>query len=398
MRAFLLATLLFYLIPGQAHAQQEIQPQAYAPRREAMSFRLAQGSGPNGEKSWIAATGQINFDTAQIFTKFAQDKSIAGLTIVLDSGGGSVEGGFRLGRQLRTSNIKSTVGRTVTLASGDVVISRGVSCSSACVLALMGGFERTVPEDATIGVHLFSVSLDREGNRAKQELSVSDFESGQRVMARHASYVEEMGIAARYLVLMGEASFKGDIRRLTPAEITSIRLASMRKPDVLPLETSWFASPQQASPQLTRQRKLKQRESVEASKELTLTCNNVRGFVTATFRTQLRQIDEARSRQNVELTLVRLETGGWDFLFRPPNSTVLLTKIGADYWMRRDIPRRVFEDAIANRRLSVEVRDRSGKPATEDFFEPSFGEAFSAFAKRCDAQPGLSSIGPHPRH
>jgi hypothetical protein len=384
------------LIPP-AHAQAP----AYSPRTEPMTFNLAEGSGPEGARRWISATGQIRSETPQAFQRFVKENPVEGLMLVLDSTGGSVQGALRLGRLIRAAKLKTSVGRTVALPTGHALRSRDVGCSSACVLLLMAGVERHVPSDARIGVHMFSVSVDSGGNRVREELTMLDYEQAQRLMAAHAVYLEEMGIAQHYLVLMSAARFRDDVRYLSAKEIAETRLAFIARPaQIADGPTIWIASPEAAAPQLFRQLPLIETADVSAAHELVLTCNSVRGFVTAQYRQSVIRLKVKEGpRALSELHLARIETGGWDFLFRPPRGALIMARTETgEAWMRRDVPRKVFEDAMANRRLDILATKGAGKVEKAAFFDPSLAAAYPDFIRRCDARPGLTVIGPHPRH
>src|SRR6185503_4681331 len=86
-----------------------------------MQFELwTEGPAPAcGEKcrTWISASGAITSDTPRDFEAFAKSRKLDGLTIALDSDGGSVLGALALGRSIRKLGMITTVGRTVDLAN-----------------------------------------------------------------------------------------------------------------------------------------------------------------------------------------------------------------------------------------------------------------------------------------
>ena len=387
--------LPLFSLPGLGQAPEPARI-AYAQRREPMTFTIAEGAGPQGAKRWVSANGQIQRDTATKFEAFRKANQINDLPLVIDSLGGSVAAGMLLGHMVRAARMPVTVARTITIGDSQVVRSTDVSCASSCVLVLMGGIRRYVPEDARVEVHMFSVSLNAEGDTVRPDVTMRDVEDAQRGMARHAIYLSDMGISARYLEYMSEASFKGVLRRLTPAEMTKISLAeTIGKLATSGVADNWALTAAGSTPQMLRTLPLFKLEKQAADHELVITCDSVKGFYTIQYRQILTKT--APAEPSLSVTSARLETGGWDYVFRAPGTGLSTNKEGGDLWMRRSVPRKVLEDATSKRRLMVEISSRSGKYEPADFFEPSFAKALPQLAARCDARPGLVTVGPHPR-
>ena len=364
-----------------------------------MTFRIAEGRGPRGATRWVSATGQIQGNTAAQFDAFRKANKIEGLPLVLDSTGGRVAAAMAMGRMVRSLRMQTTVGRTISEGSGDLVRSQDVSCASACVLVLMGGTERSVPEDARIDLHMFSVELDADGNKARSDPTFRDIEQAQRGMARHAVYLAEMGIAARYLEIMTEASFRGTMRRMSREEIAQTQLAVVTPRDLTaPRPAGWSISAGTAPPQLIRAAPLRETAQMSVDHELVLECDNVKGFYWATYRQQLRRLEPPRPpSQPVSLSAARIETGGWNFIFQAPPRGLGINTVGNDLWLRRAMPQKVLEDAVSNGRLEVQIT-ASGRPvATASLFDPSLARLLPDFIRRCEARPGLVSVGPNPR-
>jgi hypothetical protein len=370
--------------------------QTYSPRGEPMTFSLAEGEGPLGMRRWVAASGQIQRDTASKFLAFKSSNPVEGLFLTLDSNGGNVGAGMALGKMVRAAQMQTIVGRTITVGEKQRLRSADVSCASSCVLVLMGGVRRHVPEDAGVDVHMFSVNLNAEGEKVRPDVTMRDVEDAQRAMARHAIYINEMGINPRYLELMTEASFKGTIRRLTPKELTSIQLAEPAGKQIPATAFSgWALTSASSTPQLLRSMRLLSSEKQTIDHELIVSCDAVRGFYGVLYRQTLTKV--APPAQQIALVKARLETGGWDFIFRAPQRPLVANKEGGDVWMRRSVPRKVFEDAVSNQKLLVEVTAIGVKSESTNFYEPSLAAGLPQLARRCDERPGQVSVGPHPR-
>ena len=387
---------------GQTPASQPptARPQpSYSPQGEAMTFRLVEGAGPRGATRWVSATGQIQRGSVAAFSEFQKSQDIRGLPLVLDSSGGSVMAAMAIGRQIRAAKMQTSIGRTISTGERETVRTADVRCASACVLVLMGGIGRSVSEDARIEVHMFSVELDAEGNKARSDPNFRDIEQAQRTMARHAVYVAEMGVAARYLEIMTEASFKGTLRRMTRDEIHQTQLAVM-----VPRETGaaiaagWSISPPSASPQLIRTARLVENERMRVDHELVLECDAVRGFYWVMYRQQLVRFDGPKNQpQPVSLQSARIETGGWDYIFRAPPRGLGIANAGNDLWMRRSVPRKVFDDAVSGAKLDIQITSQGRLTQTASLHDASLARMMPDFARRCDARPGVVSVGPHPR-
>jgi hypothetical protein len=368
----------------------------YSPRSEPMTFRLVTGQGPGGATQWVEAAGQIRLETPRVFETFKSANRLEGLPVVLDSTGGSVIGAMIVGRAMRALNLRASVGRTIETDRGSSVRSRDVLCASACVLLLAAGKERSVASDARIGLHMFGLSVNAEGQRAREEITLRDVEEAQRTMAAHAVFLHEMGVHPRLLTLMTQASFRGALRILTPAEIRETQLASVSDATASPPETTsrWSLSPPSSSPQLIRSQQLLSETGRIVTHELVLECDGVKGFFWTTYSTSVAG-NGAPPPQAIVQT-VRLDTGGWDYIFRAPGRG-LAAKPGSPLWMRRSVPEKVFADAIANGKLRLDVSEGAKPPRMQDFHDLSFGRLFGELAKRCDARPNRVTMGGNPR-
>src|SRR5436190_23964021 len=61
-------------------------------------------------RGWVSAVGIVTEDTPRDFDEFARGRQLGGATIVLDSGGGSVNDAIALGRRWRDLGVLTTVG------------------------------------------------------------------------------------------------------------------------------------------------------------------------------------------------------------------------------------------------------------------------------------------------
>lgn len=95
--------------------------------------------------------------------------------VILNSPGGSVQDALTLGRYLRQADL------TTALRSGDI-------CYSACPYLLPAGTQRTIPDDASVGVHQHYFG---ESTLLPAFVAVEDIQRGQGEVMR---YLDTMGI------------------------------------------------------------------------------------------------------------------------------------------------------------------------------------------------------------
>jgi hypothetical protein len=121
-----------------------------------MSFALQERDlRPNFDlDQWVFADGEIvpgTFDRFQSFLK-AHPSLIAGATVILNSPGGSVAEGIKLGDAIRDLHFRTDVG---TVGIEIMSIAPGL-CLSACIYPYLGGEYRYLHDRSAIGVHRFS--------------------------------------------------------------------------------------------------------------------------------------------------------------------------------------------------------------------------------------------------
>lgn len=152
-----------------------------------------------GEKcrTWVSASGAITADTPRDFEAFAKSRKLQGMTIALDSDGGSVLGALALGRSIRKLGMITTVGRTVDLANVENGRKRAkllprAYCESMCAFVLLAGVERQVPAEARVMVHQIWLG-DRRDDPTAANYSAEDLVVVQRDIGRLAQYTVEMG-------------------------------------------------------------------------------------------------------------------------------------------------------------------------------------------------------------
>lgn len=181
-------------------------------------------------KLWIAASGVITADTPRDFETFAQNRDLAGGTVVLDSDGGSVHGAIALGRDIRRLGLDTTVGSIVDLDGAQqdpprATFSPRADCESMCGFVLLGGVHRTVPAAARVMVHQIWLG-DRRDDPTAANYTAEDLVLVQRDIGRLAKYTIDMGGSIELLDLALRIPPWERMHALTPEETRSARLVT----------------------------------------------------------------------------------------------------------------------------------------------------------------------------
>jgi len=162
-----------------------------------------------------------------------------GIRIHLNSPGGNLLGGVRLGETIREMQLNTAVSTSLTREVWDNEIHLAEAgddpesqCSSACVFAFVGGItryasERTPPDEVgfrdlgRLGVHQFydqAALVDPEAPSRTGNDAVLD----QLIVAHLLRHLDKMGVSAELLQLASETHPR-DMRYLTEEELTRTR-------------------------------------------------------------------------------------------------------------------------------------------------------------------------------
>lgn len=203
---------------GMAQAQADVQP---------MRFTVIDSDVNCQGCRYIRATGDIEHYTAAQFRQFVKVYELEGqaLTVVLDSPGGDVVAGLRLGREFREQGFNTQVGWVQRLPRGGHVLRSG-DCASACTFAFLGGVERYA-EDDVIGVHRFYPGNLEPDNRVI--LRPGD----EAVAAMIKVYAVDMGVDAGFIDL-SLAVPPADMRYMSNDELRDLAVVNTEGP--IPLE------------------------------------------------------------------------------------------------------------------------------------------------------------------
>ena len=142
-------------------------------------------------------------DSPRDFDEFARGRQLGGVTIVLDSSGGSVNDSIALGRRWRNLGVLTTVGVSpqTNTAHGDLInMPPAAYCESMCVFLLLSGRTRYVPDTAHVRVHQIWMG-DRANDARAATYSADDLTIVERDIGRLAKYTFDMGGAGDLLSL-----------------------------------------------------------------------------------------------------------------------------------------------------------------------------------------------------
>ena len=153
-----------------------------APAAQAMSFELVSGPSECAARPCILASGAVEKATAAAFVGFIRAQHVApGALVVLNSEGGYLLQGIRLGEEIRRAGLTTAVNRYDAAAQAFVP----GDCASACAFAFLGGVRRDVGPGSRIGVHQIYANL-----QANDGISVGDV---QMLTSLTAMHIDNMG-------------------------------------------------------------------------------------------------------------------------------------------------------------------------------------------------------------
>jgi hypothetical protein len=208
-----------------------------ASRALPMQFQLwtegpAQACGEHC-RTWVSASGAIMADTPREFEAFARKNRLDGLTIALDSDGGSVLGALALGRAIRRLGMTTMVAKTVDLSADGgkqrARLSPRAYCESMCAFVLLAGVERHVPSEARVMVHQIWLG-DRRDDPTAANYSAEDLVVVQRDIGRLAQYTVEMGGGIDLLELALRIPPWEPMRQLSRKELRGLKIVTAGDP------------------------------------------------------------------------------------------------------------------------------------------------------------------------
>jgi len=190
-------------------------------------------------RGWVSAVGVIDADSLRLFNDLASGHDMRGVTVVLDSGGGSVLDAIALGQRWRALNISTAVGTVVDMPAANgkgarTEIMPNAYCESMCVFLLLSGVNRYVPPEARVRVHQIWMG-DRADDPKAANYNAEDVMIIERDVGRLAHYTFDMGGSGELLGIALSVPPWESLRQLTGDELHRTNLTTTDAiADVLP--------------------------------------------------------------------------------------------------------------------------------------------------------------------
>jgi len=179
---------------------------------------------------WVSAVGVIDADSLRQFNELAGTHDLRGVSVVLDSGGGSVLDAIALGKRWRGLKVSTLVGTAVEMpasagAPARTQILPSAYCESMCVFLLLSGVHRYVPPGARIRVHQIWMG-DRADDAKSASYNAEDVMIIERDVGRLAHYTFDMGGSGELLGLALSVPPWDALRELTGDELRRTNLVT----------------------------------------------------------------------------------------------------------------------------------------------------------------------------
>jgi hypothetical protein len=172
----------------------------------------------------ISADGNITAGSADDLAAYLQGHpSPPGTILVINSLGGDLNGGLRLGSLIRQRRLSTIVGLGLPFLSPPQNPSMFGECMSACTFAFLGGVERYIASlgnqnTSRYGLHRFYATTPSTNADAAMQI-------GQIITADILQYITVMGADPRLIQEMVKAG-PGQINLLTPDQLRSYRVVT----------------------------------------------------------------------------------------------------------------------------------------------------------------------------
>lgn len=184
-----------------------------------MGFEILMGTGKCQECVVVSAVGEITNDTPTLFEAFIQEHGVVSdkdTTVVLNSPGGSLMGGLKMGEIIRANGFSTHIAQLETVSGGGYVLSEG-SCASACAYAYLGGQRRSIELQSKYGVHQISTTTD-----AIVPLSQA-VRTTQDIISAISEYIERMGASPEIATIATRTS-DSSIQWISDGDLLALRV------------------------------------------------------------------------------------------------------------------------------------------------------------------------------
>jgi hypothetical protein len=194
---------------------------------ENMTFELKSNGANTAGSTWIVADGEITNDSATdlqnyLNTNWGFATHKVPYDVFLNSPGGNLVGGIKLGEFIRKNHFTTTVSKIVPIPIDPRhAMPAPGACESACAIAFIGGTERYT-EAGRLGVHQFynQLSLNDPSQRLFNALDMS---AQQTVSAILIDYAFRMGVDPRFIAL-ASATPPNQMHYLNKEELETLKV------------------------------------------------------------------------------------------------------------------------------------------------------------------------------
>lgn len=197
-----------------------------------MQFHVVSNGGNCDGCEWIVADGVITSDTPATFRQLADGLGSTRYFVALNSPGGSLIAGLRLGEQIRKRGFDTSIGRTVMDPEGKFATLNTGVCYSACALAFLGGRERSVrsgpagsPIGDSFGVHQFYRD-EALSDPQRKAFDAIDISIDQVLSGMVLDYIARMGVDPRLQAIAAGVSPWEPIRVLSRQELIDLNVVN----------------------------------------------------------------------------------------------------------------------------------------------------------------------------
>lgn len=381
------ALLLMFVVQSEA---QEAPPPITDVVRPQMTFRLIEGNGVFGLTRWIEAAGRISVETPRRFEEFRDSHAIEGLTVFLDSWGGDVRSGLALGRAFRAARLFTSVGRTVSQGEGDTssnaLYVNGVSCSSACAYAFLGGLDRRLPLGARLGVHQFTPPIGPDGRPFMAKFNAGFVSGEAQILAtRLAVYLEDMGVRARLLELASSTAVTG-IYYLTPTDLARTNAGTLATvAEVVRPEIPWSIATEAEDPVIYRLRQAVVTETRRIDEEDRWYCGTDEKTVGIIVQRILARAEYAQD--TILLPTIRVSVGPHAVVREPRDATIHGTgRDSSVFTAALAVPIDLVRAGTAAGHLDLEVGRGVNLEPPVNLLTPAFAPLFDRLVETCTSR------------
>lgn len=191
---------------------------------EEMTFELVKGKPGCDRCEWISAGGEIMEDTPDRFVQFLSRTGLLGadrpLVVYLDSPGGNLVSGIKLGGLIRREGLHTSIGRT-TKDRGGVASIKPAKCASACSFAFLGGTVRSAGA-GELGVHQF-YDAEALADPSAKSFDATAMSTQQLLGAIIINFVVRMGVDPR-VASIAASTMPDDLHYFDDEELEDLRI------------------------------------------------------------------------------------------------------------------------------------------------------------------------------